>query len=181
MFRVAIGAGGGVPAAGGDGFAMKAFLDIFGRLFMASAASLGQPGEVQRRGGRVGREDGVAIVAVAAGGGAFLPCGRREAMSTGAVVFGLPGVATGASGGLRRDIVIRMLGGDVGVTIGAGVGLMDGSGDFGLIDEQRDFFAGGIGLSERLVCVALEAGTVLDRLGGGHGRYGPKKGKKCCG
>ena len=169
MFRVAIGAGGGVAVAGGDGFAMNACLDIFGRLVMASSASLGKPGEVQRRGGRVGREDGVAVVAVAAGGGAFLPGGRREAMNTGAVAFGLLGVALGASGGLRRDIVVRMLGSNVRVAIHAGVGLVDCGLEPGFIDEQRDFFASGVGLGEGFIGMAIEAGAVGILFSGGSG------------
>ena len=99
MLRMAIGAGGRLAVAGGDGFAMNAGFDIFGRLVVASAASLGQPGEVQRRGGRVGRQDGVAVVAVAARGGAFLPFGQGEAVDTGAVALGLLLVALAQSGG----------------------------------------------------------------------------------
>ena len=55
---------------------------------------------------------------------------------------------------------------------------MDGGRELGQIDEQGDFFAGGVGLGERLIRVTLQAGAVLDRFGGGRRRQQTIKGKK---
>src|ERR1035438_4246263 len=77
-------------------------------------------------------------------------------------------VALDATGRLRRHIVIRVLGSNVRVAIGASIGLVERGLELGFIHEQRDFFAGGIGLGERLIGMALQAGAVraLVRQGG---------------
>ena len=178
---MAIGAGGRVAVAGGHGLAVHAFFHVLGRLVVARAARLGQPGEMQRRRRRRGRQDGVPVVAVAAGRGVLPPLRQGQTVDAGAVALGLLLVALLAVGRLRRDVVVRVLGRDVRVAACAGVGLVDGGRELGHIDEQGDLFAGGVGLGQRLVRVAVQAGAVLDRFGGGRSRQRPIEGKKCCG
>ena len=67
-----------------------------------------------------------------------------------------------AVGRLRRDVVIGVLVRDVGVAACAGIGLVDRGGKLGHIHEQGEFFAGGVGLGQRLIGVAIQAGAVLD-------------------
>ena len=81
------------------------------------------------------------------------------------VLAGLLGVATGAIHGLRRLVVIGMLRGQVGMTTGAGVGVMDRHLEQGFVDEEGNIFPVGALLRQRLVAVAFEAITVLDGLG----------------
>ena len=71
-----------------------------------------------------------------------------------------PFVALDATGRLRRHIIVRVLGSDVRVAIRAGIGLVDRRLEPGFIHEQGDFFASGVGLGERLVRMALQAGAV---------------------
>ena len=181
VLGVAIGAGRRVALTGGYRFAMYAFFHILGRLFVARAAGLGQPGEMERRSRRRRRQNGVPVVAVAAVRRAFLPLGQGKAMNAGAVARRLFHMARSAIGRLRRDVVVGVLARDVRVATRAGVSLVDGGGELGQIDKQGNLLAGGIGLGERLISVALQAGAVLNRFGSGRGRQQPIKGKKCCG
>ena len=48
VFRMAIGAGGSLPAPGGDRLAVNAFLDILGSLLVAGPAGLREPRAVER-------------------------------------------------------------------------------------------------------------------------------------
>ena len=110
------------------------------------------------------------VVTVTASRRVLSPLRQCQAVDAGPIAFGLSFVARLAVGRLGRDIVVRMLPGDVGVAARAEVGLVDGSREFGHINEQGDLFAGGIGLGQRLVRVALQASAVLDRFGGGRNR-----------
>src|ERR1017187_10044740 len=69
-------------------------------------------------------------------------------------------VALHATGRLRRHIVIRVLGTNVRVAIGARVGQVDRGLEPGFIAEQGDFLASRVGLGERLVRVTFQAGVV---------------------
>ena len=178
---MAVGAGGRLAVAGGHGLAVHAFLHVLGRLVVTRAAGLGQPREMQRRRRGGGRQDRVAVVAVAAGRRALLPLGQGQAVDAGAVALGLLLVAPLAVDRLAGDVVVGVLVRDVGVAARAGVGLVDGGRELGHIHEQGDLLAGGVGLGQRLVRVTVQAGAVLDRLGGGRSRQRPIKGKTCCG
>ena len=180
VLRMAVGAGGRIAVTSRHGLAVHALFHVFGLLFVTPPARLRQPGKIQRRGRRRGRQDGVAVVTVLARRGIQPPLRPRQTVDAGAVALGLLLVALLAIGRLRRDVVIRVLRGDVGVAACAGVGLMDRSGELGHIHKERDLFAGGVGLGERLIPVALQAGAVLDRFGGGQSRQRPGHSKKCC-
>ena len=181
MLRMAIGAGRRLAMAGGHGLAMHALFHVFGYLVVARAAGLGQAGEMQRRSRGRGRHDGVPVVTVTAGRGILSPLCQRQAVDAGPVALRLRFVALLAVGRLGGDVVVGVLDGDVGVAARAGIGLVDRERDLGDIDEEGDLFAGGIGLGQRLIRVAIEAGAVLNWFGGGHNRQRPVKGKKGCG
>ena len=128
------------------------------------AVALGAgPGQVQLEDRRLGVFVGehvvraVTIPATGGSGGANLVA---HAMHAHRVFFDGPLVAFDATGRLHRHIVVRMLGSDVRVAIRAGIGLVDGGLKSGLIDEQGDFLAGGVGLGERLVRMTFQAGAV---------------------
>ena len=108
----------------------------------------------------------MAVVTVAARGGVLPSLGQGQTVDAGAVTLGLSFVARLAVGRLGRDIVVRMLRGDIGVAARAEVGLVNRGREFGHINEQRDLFAGGIGLGQRLVPVTVQAGAVLNWFGG---------------
>ncbi len=178
VLRMAIGAGGRFPAPRRHGFAVHALFHVLGHLLVTPAARLGQSGEIQGRSGGRRRQDGVAIVTIAAIRGAFHAFGQGQSMHAGAVALGLLLVARSAVGRFRRDVIIGVIGGNVGVAARARVGLVNGGGQLGHINKEGDFFAGGVGLGKRLIPVALQAGAVLDRLGGGRSRQQPAKSKK---
>ena len=69
VLGMAICASRRVTLSGGDGFAVNAFSDVPGGLVVAGAAGLSEFGEVERRIGRTGRKDGVAVMAIAARSG----------------------------------------------------------------------------------------------------------------
>src|ERR1039458_9130345 len=127
MLRVAIGAGRRLAVAGGHGLAMHAGFHVFGRLVGTPAARLGQTGEVQRRSRRGGRHNGVPVVAVTTGRGILTPLRQGQTVHAAAIVLGLGYVALLAIGRLGRDVVIGVLGGDIGVAARAGIGLVDRS------------------------------------------------------
>lgn len=99
---------------------------------------------------------------IAARGRIPLPAGGRQAMHAGPVTFGLFFMTSRAFRGFGGDIVVRMFEGNIAVATGAGIGAMHRSGQFGFIHKQPDGFAGGVGLVESLVGVAVEAGAVLN-------------------
>src|SRR3954470_19906847 len=97
---MAIGAGRSITMARGQRFSMNAFRDVPGRLVVAGAARLREPGKKQRRlWGRWG------VGPMAGGGG--------NAMDAEAVTLGLRGMALGAVDGLRCDIVVGVLRGEI--------------------------------------------------------------------
>jgi len=63
-----IGARWRIPVARNNSFAVDAFGDVFGCLLVATTAGLRQVREMQRRGGGSRRQNGMSIMAVAAGG-----------------------------------------------------------------------------------------------------------------
>src|SRR5206468_593543 len=87
------------------------------------------------------------------------------AVNAGRVFFGLQFVASGAIDRFGRDIVIRMLGGQIRMTTGAAIGLMDGRTEFGFVYEQPNCLVSSVGFEERFIGVTVEAGAVLDWLG----------------
>ena len=96
-------------------------------------------------------------VATRAGGGAGSAHGMAQAMNAGGILFEFPLMALGATGRLRREVIIRVLASDVGMAACAGVGFVNAGHEPMFIHEQRNLFAGRIGLGERLVGVAIEA------------------------
>src|ERR1035437_257480 len=114
------------------------------------AVALGaSPGQVQfedRRRGVFGREHVVRAMAIPATGRAGSAHLVAQAMDARRVLFDGLLVALDATGWLRRHIVVRVLGSDVRVAVRTGVGLVKGGLELGFIHEQRDFFAGGVGL-----------------------------------
>ena len=83
-------------------------------------------------------------------------------MGTRTVALRLPFVALAAVHRLGSDIVIGVLLREVRMATDAGIGLVRRGGQFGGVDKQRDLLTRGIGLSERLVRMAFQAGAVLD-------------------
>jgi len=104
----------------------------------------------------------VAIVAVAARGRISLPPRERQAMHTGTVAFGLLLVAPGAFRGLGRHIVIGMFNSNVAVATDAGIGPMNGRGQFGFVYKEPNRLADPVGLVESFVGVAVQTGAVLN-------------------
>ena len=61
----------------------------------------------------------------------------------------------------HRLVVIGMLGGNIGVTIDAGIRLVRRRRELGLVHEQRNTFAGEVGFSEGVVAVTIQTIAVL--------------------
>ena len=112
----------------------------------------------------------MAAMAIAASGRVFPAFGGGNAVKAGAVAFGLLRVAACAIDGPGRNIVIRMFDGDIGMATGAGIGLVDGGGEFGNIHKQRNLPARGVGFAQRLIRVTIQTGTVFDCFGRGEGQ-----------
>ena len=91
-------------------------------------------------------------------------------MDAGGILLGFGVMALGASGRLHGDVVVRVLGGHVGVATGAGVGLVNAGEQLSLLDKQGNLLAGGIGFGERLIRVAIQAGAVGILVGGDGGK-----------
>src|SRR5258708_32816286 len=66
VLGMAVGAGGRVAVAGGDRFAVNTFFNVLGFLLVAGATGLSQSREMKGRLRRRGRQNGVAVVAIAA-------------------------------------------------------------------------------------------------------------------
>lgn len=79
--------------------------------------------------------------------------------TAGVLIAGLL-VAGGAVDGLGGDIIVGMFRRDVGMATYTGVGRMNAAAEFGPVNEQRDEFAGGVGLAKAIIRVAFEAGGV---------------------
>src|ERR1044071_859317 len=165
MFRMAIGTGGRLAVTGRNRFAMDTFAHILGRLFMAAAAGLRQPREMKRRLRRSRRQNRVAIMTVTAGGGVLLPARQSQAVNTCSVGLELFFMTSSAIGRSCRDIVVRMLVGNIGMATCTGIGFMHRSGKPCLIDKKQHLFPGGVGFGERLVRMTVQAGAVLNLLG----------------
>jgi len=90
-------------------------------------------------------------------------CAQRmaHAVDTGGVLFGRFFVAGGAVDRFGRHVVVRMLGRDVRVATGAGVGAMHRSCKFRFIDKEPDRLAGRVGFIQRFIGMAFQA----DRVG----------------
>ena len=149
---------------GGNSFAVNAFRHVSGSFVMALAAGLSQSRIVQGRFRGTGRQDGVSVVAIAAGSRVLFAASQRQAMNACTVTFRLLLVALSAVWRLRRQVVIRVPGRDVAVTTCTGVGLMNRGGELARIDEHRNPLPRRVGPIERLVGVTFHAGAVLDLL-----------------
>src|SRR5512133_2146089 len=162
---MAIGASGGVPMPGSNGFPMDAFFHVLRSLVMAVSTGFGEPREMEGGFGRSGRNNCVAVMAVGASGGVFASTGQGQAVHAGPVALGLSGVASRTLHLFDRDVVIRMLRGDIGMTTGASIGLVDGGFEFSLIHEDGDALPRRIGHEECLVIVTLHARAIFYLLG----------------
>jgi hypothetical protein len=100
-------------------------------------------------------------VAVAARGRIIVSGFQGEAMHAGGEAFGLPGVATPTVHQSHGFVIIGMFGGDIRMTTDAIVGFVCGQFQLRRIDEQGNRLAGGIGLEQGVIPVAIEAITVL--------------------
>ena len=87
----------------------------------------------------------MAIMTVAASGGVPLAAIQGQAVDAGPIALGLLFMAACTIRGLCGNIIVRVLGGDIGMATGAGVGLMDRGGELRGIDKKGDLFAGGVG------------------------------------
>ena len=76
------------------------------------------------------------VVAILAGGGGLVAGLHRQAVNTGAITGGLPGVANRAIDRLHGPVVVGVSGRDVSVAIDATVGRMDRRHKRGLVHEQ---------------------------------------------
>jgi hypothetical protein len=108
----------------------------------------------------------VRIMAILAGRGVVVAGFKGQAVDAGVVAFGMARVADGAIDGLERNVVVGMTGGGVCMATDARIGAVNGGGEPGLVNEQRDDPAVGIGLGERIVAVAIETIAVPERGGG---------------
>src|ERR1044071_7636574 len=104
---------------------------------------------------------------------------QRQAVHTGSVTFRLLLMALRAAGRLSRQAVIGMFSRYITVTTDAGIGLVHGSRQLGLIDKQGEFLSQGIGLGKSLVGMTIQAGAVFNFLGRegceGEGCYGQRR------
>jgi hypothetical protein len=71
-------------------------------------------------------------------------------------------MATGAIDGFRQHVVVGVLLSEIAVTVDAGIGPVHRRGQPSRIDEQRDFFASGIGRSQGFGQMTIEAGRIFD-------------------
>src|SRR5262245_42023207 len=95
VFGVAIGASRRLAVTGLDSFTMHAFLNIFCRLVVASAASLRKARKMQGRNRRGWWQNRVPVVAVAANRGIFAAVSQGQTMDTGPIAFGLASMTLG--------------------------------------------------------------------------------------
>src|SRR5579871_5438949 len=129
---------GCVALSGSDRFAMDALLDIMSFFWMAGAAGLGLSSKIELRSRRTGAQDLMRIVTVQTRRRVHLtglPC---QSVNTRAVAFCFPWVARGAVHELKDLVVIWMPGCHVGMATDARIGAMNGSGQLGFIDKQRN-------------------------------------------
>jgi len=166
VLGMAVSANGGVTIAGGNGPAMDAGGPIGGFPGMAAPAGLGLRGPIHGGRRRVAGEDVVGVVAILAGSGVLMAGAECEAVNAGVVKVRLAGMADGAVDGLEGDVVVRMAGGGVGMATDAGIGVMNGRGEMGLVNKEGNDFAGGVGFGEGVIAVAVEAVAVGQGSGG---------------
>ena len=91
---------------------------------------------------------------------------ERQPVNTGVETGRLPRVTGRATHQRHGLVVIGMLGRDVRVATDTSIGLVRGQLELRLVHEQRNCFASGIGLRERIIAVTVEAITVFQT--GGH-------------
>ena len=171
MFIVATGAGWRVLRSGHDRFAMHASRPVARLLIVTRAASRRLPGKINRRGRRIAGNHLVRIVTILARRRVGVAGLKRQAMNARVETFGLPHVTSRAVHRCHRLVVVGMFIGDIRVTVDAGIRRVRGSRQPGLVHKQRKYFAGGVGLGERVVAVTIEAVAVLQT---GGRRYGPR-------
>ena len=141
VLGMAISAGGRLTMTGGYRFAMNAFGDVFRCVRMATTARLGELRPVQRRIRRGWRQNGMAVMAIAAGGRGSLALGNRQPVDARAITLRLLFVTARAIDGLCGNIVVRMLHGYVRVATGAGVRFVNGGRELRDIHKKRDLAA----------------------------------------
>ena len=105
------------------------------------------------------------VVAILASHRSHLTGFHREAVNACAVTFGLALMTLAAIHRLGRDVIVRVLGSDIGMATCAGVSLMRRSFKFSDIDEEGNLLPGTICFGERLVAMTIETGTVFDLFG----------------
>src|SRR5271166_2958938 len=106
----------------------------------------------------------MAVMAVAASGRAQVAIAEGDAMHARAVAVRLLRMASRAIRRFCGHIVIGMFAREVRMATGAGVGAMDGRGELRHVHVKRYDTAGGVGLDEGRVVMAVEAFAVLDGL-----------------
>ena len=75
-------------------------------------------------------------VAILAGGGGFVTGLQCQAMNTGSITGGLPGMANGAIDRREGPVIVGMRRRDVGVATGATVGRVNRRRESGLVHEK---------------------------------------------
>jgi len=86
---------------------------------------------------------------------------QRQAVDAGVVALRLPRMALRTSHLPRRLVVIGMLGRETGVATDASIGSVRRQFQFGRVHEQGNRLAGGVGLKERVVAVAVKTVAVF--------------------
>lgn len=102
---------------------------------------------------------------------------ERQAVDAGVKTFRLPRMARRTVHPRHCLVVVGMLVRNVGVTVDAGIRRVRRGHELRLVHEQRDRFAGRIGLGQRVVAVTIEAVAVFQT---GRCRHFPREQKQQC-
>lgn len=162
VFVMAAGTGRGIMRTGGDGLAVNADLPFARFLLMARTAGFGLSREIDRRRGRIAGNDLVRVMAILTGGGVFVAGLEREAVDAGVETIGLTRMTDGAVHARQELVIVGMLRRHVSVATDAGIGAVGGDLELDDIHEKRCHLAGGIGLEQRVVAMAIQAITVFN-------------------
>ena len=84
----------------------------------------------------------MTVMAITTGGRVHFPGSQRQAVHTGTIALGLLPMTTSAVRRARGYIVVGVLFCKVAVTTRASIGLMNGAGEFDLINKKGNGFAG---------------------------------------
>lgn len=160
MFGMAVSAGRRFAQPLGDGLTVNALLQFAGDFGVALATSLGESRAVERgfRGER--GEDLVSTVAIFAGCGCLITPPLHFGMDPEIIGVGLIQMAGSAIDGAGGNIIVGVIACDIDVAGSAAIGGVNGLGDDGFVDKEREGATVGVGLGQFAIGMALKAVAV---------------------